>query len=125
AIAAAKAAPLVLAETSVVDGAVGEASPLDVERIALSAALIIFDADHRNATVAAWIANQRLASAPVHAAELEIVRLARKRVVAFKADPLRRRAGEGVKIAPVSLDFDFRYAIDVHFDGALTVFAAR
>src|SRR5690242_18423432 len=61
------------------------AAPFDVKRVAFAAALGIFDTDHGSAAVAGRIAHQHLVATSIHATEVELERVRRKRLIAHHA----------------------------------------
>ena len=100
--------------------AAGISAPLDVEGIALPAALPVLNPDDRR-PAALRVLHERLPPASINARETEFRGVGRQHLVAHETTPFGPLAFERPQLGPVATDGDFRRAVYNHFDGALAV----
>jgi hypothetical protein len=98
-------------------------APLDVEGVALPAALPVLNLDDRR-TAAPRFLYERLPSAPINARETEFRGVGRQHLIAYETAPFGPLAFERPQLGPIATDGDFRRAVYNHFDSALAVASA-
>ena len=109
-----------IVEAAIISGSTRSSrAPFDVERVALPAALWIFDADDCNAQAVIGIANQALTAPSIDSPKAEAHGRAGQRGGAIEALPGSGLATDGLHARRVAEDLDLDYVINIYLAGAL------